>query len=103
MIVTSVLVDKDTLDYVRSQYGRSTWALIDELLHIINYDEAKLMKIIKMYMRKSDKRKVTVSMPYVLHFYLRQFSSKYNVSMSTIINSVLLFLECEGFGGVVNL
>lgn len=102
--ITTVYIDRGAYDYLRDYYKMTLTTMIDQFLYFINYNEAKLMKIIKKYKRKSGKRKkVTVSMPYVLHFYLKQFSVKYNVSMSTIVNAVLLFLDENGFGGVVNL
>jgi len=100
--VTTVYIDKETYDYLRGYYRMGLWVMIDQFLYFINYREDKLVKVVKKY-GKTGKDKVTVSMPHILHYYLRTISSKYGVSMSAIINAILKFLEQEGFGGVVDL
>lgn len=100
--VTTVYIDKGAYDYLKEYYKMGLWRMIDQFLHFINYREDKLVKVVKKY-GKMDTDKITVSMPYILHRYIKNISLKYNVSMSTIINAILKFLEQEGFGGVVYL
>jgi len=100
--VTTVYVDKSAYEYLREYYKMTLTTMIDQVLYFINYDETKLMKIVRKY-GETGKDKMTVSMPLILHYYIRTISNKYGVNMSAITNAILKFLEQEGFGGVVNL
>lgn len=94
--VTTLYLDREVYNYLKEYYRRSLSTLIDDFLYVINYDDSVLLKVVKEINRKGDD-KVTVSIPRILHRYLKTFSAKYGFDISVVVNSILNFIDYHGF------
>ena len=102
MKVTTLYLNKNNYMWVRKKYNNmKLYSILDYLFYFLNYDEDRVMKIVREYKCSNiEKEKITVSMPYILHYYLKTISAKHNVRMSCIVNSILMFLDAKGLGGI---